>query len=102
MISVAQQAMIYPHPQAPADTEFVSSLPAPEPRVSDKRQSVQSRLPLSRVGISTAILPTSGKKLLQCELFVLGSFISLAIVIEYIHGMPSFRFLAQVKSRSYE
>uniref|UniRef100_UPI003F87287D hypothetical protein n=1 Tax=Escherichia coli TaxID=562 RepID=UPI003F87287D len=26
----------------------------------------------------------------------------LAIVIEYIHGMPSFRFLAQVKSRSYE
>ncbi|EID65155.1 hypothetical protein ECW26_43530 [Escherichia coli W26] len=47
-------------------------------------------------------MPTSGKKLLQCELFVLGSFISLAIVIEYIHGMPSFRFLAQVKSRSYE
>ncbi|CSS96018.1 Uncharacterised protein [Shigella sonnei] len=45
MISVAQQAMIYPHPQAPADTGFVSSLPAPEPRVSDKRQSVQSRLP---------------------------------------------------------
>jgi len=36
-------------------------------------------------------LPTNGKKLLQCELFVLGSFIALAIVIEYIHGMPSFR-----------
>ncbi|STR39892.1 Uncharacterised protein [Klebsiella michiganensis] len=44
------------------------------------------------LGISTAILPTDGKKLLQCELFVLGSFIALAIVIEYIHGMPSFRF----------
>ncbi|KTG61774.1 hypothetical protein K25_27175, partial [Klebsiella pneumoniae] len=55
-----------------------------------------------RIGIGTAILPADGKKLLQCELFVLGSFVALAIVIEYIHGMPSFRFLAQVESRSYE
>ncbi|ADX16986.1 hypothetical protein LTSEALA_2751 [Salmonella enterica subsp. enterica serovar Alachua str. R6-377] len=47
-------------------------------------------------------MPTNGKKILQCELFVLGSFVTLAIVIEYIHDMPSFRFFAHVKSRSYE
>ena len=52
--------------------------------------------------VSYTHLDVYKRQLLQCELFVLGSFISLAIVIEYIHGMPSFRFLAQVKSRSYE
>jgi hypothetical protein len=48
--------------------------------------------PFCRVSVGTAVLPTDGKKFLQCELFVLGSFIALAVVIEYIHGMPSFRF----------
>ncbi|MDU3078118.1 MAG: hypothetical protein E7B29_17775, partial [Mixta calida] len=29
---------------------------------------------------------TGGQEFLQCELFVLGSFITLTIVIEYIHS----------------
>ncbi len=39
-----------------------------------------------RIGICTAILPANGKKVLQCELFVLGSFVALAIVVKYVHG----------------
>ncbi|CQR20582.1 Uncharacterised protein [Yersinia enterocolitica] len=40
----------------------------------------------SRIGIRTAILLADGEEFLQCELFVLGSLIALAVVIKYVHS----------------
>lgn len=41
---------------------------------------------LCRIGIGAAILAAEGEKCLQRELFILGRFIALAILVKYVHS----------------
>ena len=49
------------------------------------------------VGIRSGMLGRSGKKVVECEVLVVGRLIWVGIVMEYIDGMGWFGFLGEVK-----